>query len=73
MYKIYVDGLKSPWPSLAYVKLGISDCLVGNWTGALSPPHYEYDEAFLIAAHGSTGIGSNIWVMKSSRPSLKLM
>ena len=26
----------------------------------VSPPHYEYDKAFLVAAHGSMGIGSSI-------------
>ena len=26
----------------------------------VSPPHYEYDKAFLVTAHGSMGIGGSI-------------
>ena len=26
----------------------------------MSPPHYEYDEAFLVTVHGSMGISGSI-------------
>ena len=27
----------------------------------MSPPHYKYDKTFLVATHGSMGIGGSIW------------
>ena len=41
---------------LAYVELGKN----GLRQELVSPPHSEYDKAFLVASHGSMGIGGSI-------------
>ena len=55
---IYEDKVKSSWPYLreSRNKRPLGRDPVRSW----SLPHYEYDKAFLVAAHDSMGIGSNI-------------
>ena len=66
---LYEGGLKIFRPSLRETR--DKQSLIGNRTGVVSPPHYEYEKAFLVAAHGSMSIGGS--KVKSSRHILELM
>ena len=57
----YEGKMKSSRPSLQSTwNSGQADVGHGPGQELVSPPHYEYDKAFLIAAYGSMGIGSSI-------------
>ena len=58
----YKYTMRARWKvlGLAYLKLGTSSRLLEPGEGLVFSPHYDYDKAFLVAAHGSMGIGGSI-------------